>query len=138
MRVGRLVPLLILMVAVGVVVQRGLPAARALVDFTKVSVTRFEVAQIMQQLQADAALGQAPRPEDADALVVYLRNSAQNATGRDPSMDRWGHPYRLELRDDNTLVLLSMGPNGVPDQCAGTPSAGPDDDDVCVWTGYVK
>jgi len=132
----RLMPLVL--VASGLAgVAKTAPATteRVLNTFRGIAV-QHEVASIAHAIELARTLSQStPPPGDADRLAVFIREN-MSAKSRDPALDLWGTPYRLEQQGSG-LVVVSCGPNGSREVCPtdftppepGTEAAGPDD--VC-------
>lgn len=118
MDVTRLMPVALALGSAGVVANGGGKVATQVVDTVKAVLTRSELSQIAKLLEADSALGKRP-PRDAAGLKAWLGENMRGRSGRDPADDLWGHPYRI-ARQDRERVVLSLGPNGKRDRCAGT------------------
>jgi hypothetical protein len=80
----------------------------ALVRSWRDAETQHEMSAIGAALEAEyATMRRYPRPDD---LPEFIRQWLPATKGRDPSLDRWGSPFRLEL-EGASYVLRSCGPD---------------------------
>jgi hypothetical protein len=104
----KIIPLII---AIGGVVKNQDKIAQ-LLKFTTVASAQVEMANITKVIQLDSIDGSIP-PTDPAQFADYLRRSIQGQTKeikRDFSLDMWGIPYRLELKN-RVATVLSAGPD---------------------------
>lgn len=107
---------------------------RVLTTFRSVAV-RHEIGTIARLLENGLTLGTSvPRPGDPQGFATFIRENMSARGGRDPSLDLWETPYRLEGTAKN-LVVVSCGANTTRETCPesfapaepGSEPSGPDD-----------
>jgi hypothetical protein len=100
----RLLPMFLILFAI----YKGQAQAKPLLHLIERFTTEVEVSNMIQFMEADALEGDFPTPESFES---YLRkNNKSKLPGRDPSVDYWGTPYRLELHD-HIITITSAGPD---------------------------
>lgn len=110
-------PLMLALGGAGAAVKGGGKVATQVVDTVKAVLTRSELSEMAKLIETDSALGKHP-PRDAKALRSYIGENVRARSGRDPADDLWGNAFRI-VRQGRERVLLSTGPNGTRDRCAG-------------------
>ena len=114
----RFVPILLLVSGVASAVKTGPQLAEKIVDTVRIVMVRYEANAYATQLATSCVLGEpVPKPNNPGELSGYINANATAAQGRDPAIDLWGQPYRLEKTGPQQLLLLSTGPNGNRDAC---------------------
>jgi hypothetical protein len=91
-------------------------------DFVSGLVRAWRDQQTLTEMSAIAAALDAEhvslhRYPDSSELAGFIRQWIPDTRGRDPSVDHWGVPFRLELEEEDSAsvgyVLRSCGPDRI-------------------------
>ena len=95
----------------------------------KSMVTRMELNRFADRLITDYETeGMVPPIENPAGFREWVATNFKSQGGRDPSMDYWHNDYEAVVVDDGLIVLISRGPNGIPDNgCADGVAPGLED-----------
>jgi hypothetical protein len=133
---GRLVPFLLIVVLLAVATERGRALTGQLIDGVKVFLTRLEMDSFREALEHEyQRTGSPPGAVREEDLFAFAQEHVDQR-GREPGHDTWGNPYVITKDFEGVWLLVSMGPNGEPDDTCDTaepdPETGLVGDDVCV------
>lgn len=130
----RFMPLLLVAGGLAGVAKTAPGMSEHVLDTVKSILVQHEIATVARALEHGKLLGNSlPQPGQPEAFAAFIRET-MSARGRDPALDLWQMPYRLEARG-STVVVVSCGPNGVRESCpdkavpvdGAAPRSGPDD-----------
>ena len=131
----RLVPLVLVAGGLAGLARTAPQTTERVLQTVRSVLVQHEVATIARAIGHAKTLGAAtPQPGQPSQLAAFIRET-MSAKGRDPALDLWETPYRLELQGQG-LVVVSCGPNRVRDACPsgvapGDTSLDSAPDDVC-------
>lgn len=111
----RLIPLLLLTVAMGTAYRAGGRARDRIVDLGRSVLTRYEQQSVRRMLVGMYAYSDRRPPADDPGGLEALLQDDERGDRRDLRADAWGNPYELEALGGEDYLLRSLGPNGVRD-----------------------
>ena len=96
-------------------------AVKKQVGKVKRMVTRMELNRFADRMLLDyESSGNMPPVESPDDFQQWVETNFKSRGTRNSSNDFWNNPYEVVVVDDGHMVLISRGPNGIPDDgCSG-------------------
>jgi hypothetical protein len=92
-------------------------------------VTKLELGRYVDRILVDYdSTGEMPSIEDPGEFRNWIGTNFKNRGTRPPGYDYWDNPYELVVVEEGHIILLSRGPNGIPDNgCADSLESGVQD-----------
>ncbi len=90
--------------------------ARKQIGKVKRMVVKMELGRYADRMITDyESTGEIPQVSYHEDFQNWVHTNFKSQGSRDPSYDYWDNPYEVVIVEEGHMILISRGPNGIPD-----------------------